>query len=106
MPLSNDIMYLFHIRPEAPGANFAGLDQANLLKDRLVQYGSYVSEIAASLNSCPEIVYSPIESLMLPWPWHRGRVVIGGEAAPPLSPHLPPSARQRPPRPLFLLRAA
>ena len=88
MPLSNDIMYLFHIRPEAPGANFAGLDQAHLLKDRLIQYGSYVSEIAASLNSCSEIVYSPIESLMLPWPWHRGRVVIGGDAAHTFAPHL------------------
>jgi 2-polyprenyl-6-methoxyphenol hydroxylase-like FAD-dependent oxidoreductase len=88
MPLSNDIMYLFHIRPEAPGANFAGLDQAHLLKDRLVQYGSYVSEIAASLNSCSEIVYSPIESLMLPRPWHRGRVVIGGDAAHTFAPHL------------------
>jgi 2-polyprenyl-6-methoxyphenol hydroxylase-like FAD-dependent oxidoreductase len=88
MPLSNDIMYLFHIRPEARDANFAGLDQAHLLKDRLVQYGSYVSEIAASLNSCSEIVYSPIESLMLPRPWHRGRVVIGGDAAHTFAPHL------------------
>jgi 2-polyprenyl-6-methoxyphenol hydroxylase-like FAD-dependent oxidoreductase len=88
MPLSNNTMYLFHIRPEAPGANFAGQDQAQLFKERLAQYGSYVADIAASLNSASDIVYSPIEPLMLPWPWYRGRVVIGGDAAHTVAPHL------------------
>jgi 2-polyprenyl-6-methoxyphenol hydroxylase-like FAD-dependent oxidoreductase len=88
MPLSHDIMYLFHIRAEAPGANIAEQDHAQLLKERLAQYGSYVAEIAAALNSDSEIVYSPIESLMLPWPWFRGRVVLGGDAAHTFAPHL------------------
>lgn len=88
MPLSNDIMYLFHIRPEAPGANFTGQDQAQLFRERLKQYGSYVAEIAASLTPASDIVYSPIEPLMLPWPWCRGRVVIGGDAAHTVAPHL------------------
>jgi len=88
MPLSGNTMYLFHIRPEAAGANFAGQDQAQLFKERLAQYGSYVADIAASLNSASDIVYSPIEPLMLPWPWHRGRVVIGGDAAHTVAPHL------------------
>jgi 2-polyprenyl-6-methoxyphenol hydroxylase-like FAD-dependent oxidoreductase len=81
-------MYLFHIRSEAAGANFAGQDQAKLFKERLAQYGGYVPEIAASLNSSSDIVYSPIEPLMLPWPWFRGRVVIGGDAAHTFAPHL------------------
>ena len=59
-----------------------------ILKERLAQYGSYVAEIAASLNSDSDIVYSPIEPLMLPWPWFRGRVVIGGDAAHTFAPHL------------------
>jgi 2-polyprenyl-6-methoxyphenol hydroxylase-like FAD-dependent oxidoreductase len=88
MPLSNDIMYLFHIRPEAPGADFTGQDQARLFKERLAQYGSYVADIAASLDAASDIVYSPIEPLLLPWPWHRGRVVIGGDAAHTVAPHL------------------
>jgi 2-polyprenyl-6-methoxyphenol hydroxylase-like FAD-dependent oxidoreductase len=88
MPLSNDIMYLFHIRPEAAGADFAGQDQARLFKERLAQYGGYVAEIAASLNHSSDIVYSPIEPLLLPWPWFRGRVVIGGDAAHTFAPHL------------------
>jgi 2-polyprenyl-6-methoxyphenol hydroxylase-like FAD-dependent oxidoreductase len=88
MPLSNDIMYLFHIRPEAAGANFAGQDLVQLFRERLKQYGSYVAEIAASLTPDSDIVYSPIEPLMLPWPWCRGRVAIGGDAAHTFAPHL------------------
>ena len=88
MPLSNGVMYLFHIRPEPAGADFAGQDLAPLFKERLAQYSSYVAEIAASLDSGSDIVYSPIEPLMLPWPWFRGRVVIGGDAAHTFAPHL------------------
>ena len=72
----------------AAGADFAGQDLAPLFKERLAQYGSYVAEIAASLDSDSDIVYSPIEPLMLPWPWFRGRVVIGGDAAHTVAPHL------------------
>ena len=88
MPLNDNLMYLFHIRPEAPDANFAPQDHAELFRQRLAQYGGYVAEISASLNSSSDIVYSPIEPLLLPWPWFRGRVVIGGDAAHTFAPHL------------------
>jgi len=88
MPLSNDLMYLFHIRPEAPDAVFAHADYPDLLRERLVQYGSYVAEIRASLDANSDIVYSPIEPMLLPWPWFRGRVVAGGDAAHVFPPHL------------------
>jgi 2-polyprenyl-6-methoxyphenol hydroxylase-like FAD-dependent oxidoreductase len=88
MPLADDLMYLFHIRPEAPGAVFERRDYPRLLQERLAPYGSYVAEIAASLNEHSDIVYSPIEPILVPWPWHRGRVVIGGDAAHTSPPHL------------------
>ncbi len=88
MPLADDLMYLFHIRPEAPDAVFEGEDFPRLLRERLAQYGSYVADIAASLDANSDIVYSPIEPMMLPWPWFRGRVVIGGDAAHVFPPHL------------------
>src|SRR5262249_62423767 len=92
MPLSNDLMYLFHIGPEAPDAVFAREDYPRLLRERLAQYGSYVAEISASLDASSDIVYSPIEPMLLPWPWFRGRVVIGGGGAPAFSPPPPPPA--------------
>jgi 2-polyprenyl-6-methoxyphenol hydroxylase-like FAD-dependent oxidoreductase len=88
MPLADELMYVFHIRPEQPGALYKREHCADLLKERLRQYGSYVGEIAASLGATSDIVYSPIEPFLLPWPWFRGRVVIGGDAAHTFAPHL------------------
>ena len=88
MPLNKELMYVFHIRPEAPDAWFPERDFAKLLKERLSQYGSYVAEIRASLDGSSDIVYSPMELLFLPWPWFRGRVAIGGDAAHTFPPHL------------------
>jgi 2-polyprenyl-6-methoxyphenol hydroxylase-like FAD-dependent oxidoreductase len=88
MPLADDLMYLFHIRPETPGEIFAVEDYPGLFKERLQQYGSYVADIRASLDDNSGIVYSPLEPMMLPWPWYRGRVVIGGDAAHVVPPHL------------------
>jgi 2-polyprenyl-6-methoxyphenol hydroxylase-like FAD-dependent oxidoreductase len=88
MPLNDSLMYLFHIRPEAPNAIFEREDYPRLLKERLMQYGSYVAEVRESLDANSDIVYSPIEPMMLPWPWFRGRVVVGGDAAHTFPPHL------------------
>jgi len=76
MPLNDSLMYLFHIRPEAPNAIFEREDYPRLLNERLMQYGSYVAEVRESLDANSDIVYSPIEPMMLPWPWFlraRGR---------------------------------
>ncbi len=88
MPLSDDLMYVFHIRPEALDAFFERADMVDLFKARLAQYGGYVAQVRESLNSESDIVYSPIEPMLLPWPWFRGRVVIGGDAAHSVPPHL------------------
>jgi 2-polyprenyl-6-methoxyphenol hydroxylase-like FAD-dependent oxidoreductase len=88
MPLSEHLMYVFHIRPESPDAFFERADMVDLFRSRLAQYGSYVAELRDALNEQSDIVYSPIEPMLLPWPWYHGRVVIGGDAAHTFPPHL------------------
>jgi 2-polyprenyl-6-methoxyphenol hydroxylase-like FAD-dependent oxidoreductase len=88
MPIGEDTMYLFNIRPEPDGVFFPKKDMARLWRERLAGFGSYVAEVRDQLNDKSDIVYSPIEPLLVPWPWHRGRVVIGGDAAHVVPPHL------------------
>jgi 2-polyprenyl-6-methoxyphenol hydroxylase-like FAD-dependent oxidoreductase len=63
-------------------------DFPDLFRERLAQYGSYLAELRNSLNKDSDIVYSPNEPLLLPWPWFRGRIAIGGDAAHTFPPHL------------------
>lgn len=88
IPISQDHMYLFNIRPEIPGRTHPPQEMHSLLKDRLTQFGSYVADIAASLTSESPIVYGALEPFIVPYPWHRGHIVIGGDAAHVVPPHL------------------
>src|SRR5262249_58008285 len=56
MPLADDLMYLFHIRPEAPDAVFDRRDYPDLLRQRLPQYGGQVPGIRASLDPRSDIL--------------------------------------------------
>ena len=59
-------MYVFHIRPEEPGAFFEKQHLAGLFHERLRGYGSYVAEVAASLTPASDIVYGAIEPMSPP----------------------------------------
>ena len=47
-----------------------------------------MAEVRDQLDENSDIVYSPLEPLLVPPPWHLGRVVIGGDAAHTCPPHL------------------
>ncbi|WP_299451459.1 FAD-dependent monooxygenase [uncultured Pigmentiphaga sp.] len=88
IPIGRDKMYLFNIRPENPSEHFPADAMHLLLKERLEQFGSYVMDIAKSLTPKSPIVYGALEPFIVPYPWHRGRVVMGGDAAHVVPPHL------------------
>jgi 2-polyprenyl-6-methoxyphenol hydroxylase-like FAD-dependent oxidoreductase len=88
MPLTRDRMYLFHICPEPVDTWYDPAQFLDLLRERTAGYGGIVAEIVASLTPDHEIVYSPLEPLMVPDPWYRGRVVIAGDAAHACPPHM------------------
>jgi 2-polyprenyl-6-methoxyphenol hydroxylase-like FAD-dependent oxidoreductase len=87
-PVSKDEMYMFLLETRrAPGwmtDERAPVELARLLEG----YGGALRDIRNGLNASSRIVFRPLEAFFLPAPWHRGNVVLIGDAAHPTSPQL------------------
>ena len=87
-PIRQDLMYMFLVSAE-PGNPWMPADQlATLMRERLTGFSGPIAELAGQIVESSAVVYKPMESLLLPKPWHRGRVLIIGDAAHATTPHL------------------
>jgi 2-polyprenyl-6-methoxyphenol hydroxylase-like FAD-dependent oxidoreductase len=88
-PVSKTEMYLF-VTEDRP--NNDRLDPATfpaILAGLLARFPApAVQAIKAQINDKSEIVYRPLEGLLLPKPWYQGRVVLIGDAVHATTPHL------------------
>lgn len=88
IPLSADLMYLLLVTHEAPDFYAAPDRMHELLLDRLREFGGFVERTKRHITPEAEIVYRPLEIVMLPPPWHQGRIILIGDAAHASTPHL------------------
>ena len=88
-PVSRDEMYMF-VTEDRPTNDY--IDPApfvSLLKAMIAPFAApIVRAIHDSLNDQSRIVYRPLEALLLPQPWSKGRVVLIGDAVHATTPHL------------------
>jgi 2-polyprenyl-6-methoxyphenol hydroxylase-like FAD-dependent oxidoreductase len=86
-PVSADEMYLFMLEsaPDNPWRPPESWPEA--LRDRLLCYGGLPRRLADQLDARARITYRPLETLMLPCPWHAGRIVLIGAAVHATTPH-------------------
>jgi len=94
-PLTEDTMYLLLVMRE-PGNPWIKKEHlASAFKDRLRPFGGRVGEIRDTVDFDPDlIVYRPLEAHFVQAPWHRGRVMLIGDAAHATTPHLGQGAAQ------------
>ena len=90
VPLAPDLMYILYI--EAVPADEVKMPDdrlAEIFRERLAEFGGPVAEIRDTyITDSSKVVVRPVESLLVPPPWHRGRVVLIGDAAHATSPHV------------------
>jgi 2-polyprenyl-6-methoxyphenol hydroxylase-like FAD-dependent oxidoreductase len=59
-----------------------------LMQERIQQFGGWIGELRPRITDPAKVVYKPMETVMVPAPWFRGRVVLIGDAAHSATPHL------------------
>lgn len=88
-PVSQDQMYLF-LTESRPTNDFVPDDQlAPALNALLCEFSAPVlSDARAKLGRDSLIVYRPLEALLMPEPWFKGRAILIGDAIHATTPHL------------------
>ncbi|SAL51785.1 monooxygenase, FAD-binding [Caballeronia udeis] len=88
VPVSEESMYLLLVTAEPGNPRMPDDRLHTLLRQRLSEYSGLVAELAEQVTDPKEVVYKPLETMMLPQPWHKGRVVLIGDAVHATVPHL------------------
>jgi len=88
-PVSRDEMYLFVTEDRPSNDRIDSSRFLSLLREMIAPFSAPLVKIVHdSLNEHSRIVYRPLEALLLPRPWSKGRVVLIGDAAHATTPHL------------------
>ena len=85
-PVSQSEMYIYLVQNVTGNPRLEPEHWPKVMHDLLGDFGGYIGEVRDTITDPARIVYRPVESLLLPKPWHRGRVVLIGDAvhtAPP-----------------------
>jgi 2-polyprenyl-6-methoxyphenol hydroxylase-like FAD-dependent oxidoreductase len=96
VPLAPDLMYMLTIEkpPERAPLRLPREGIAAVYRERLAPFGGPVAERRELIVDDDAVVYRPVENVVVPAPWHRGRTVLIGDAAHATSPHCGQGAAQ------------
>lgn len=87
IPLTRDSMYMFLTTSE-PGNPWMPPDRLDaLMRERLQGHRGLCADIRDRIRRPEDVVYRPLETILLPPPWYRGRIVLIGDAAHTTTPH-------------------
>jgi 2-polyprenyl-6-methoxyphenol hydroxylase-like FAD-dependent oxidoreductase len=88
IPLTKETMYLLLVTSEPEGVHYDPADFPEMLRERLSEFEGPLGDIRDNIKEGDDIVYSPLSEVLLPPPWHKGLVVLGGDAAHACTPHI------------------
>jgi 2-polyprenyl-6-methoxyphenol hydroxylase-like FAD-dependent oxidoreductase len=91
VPLSPDIMYMFITDgPYESIPKFAEGALADEMRKRLDGYAHIplIAELRDQITDSSKVVVRPFETILVPAPWHKGRVVLVGDSAHAMTAHI------------------
>ncbi|MEW2290910.1 FAD-dependent monooxygenase [Streptomyces sp. NPDC047841] len=80
-PTGENSMYAYLVEPATDRSGLAPEQQLEVIRELASHYHGPWDEIRVSLNDASKVNYTWFETHVLDAPWHRGRVVLIGDAA-------------------------
>ncbi len=88
-PVSASEMYLFVTEDRAENTHVDPLRFVPMLKDLLAPFPAPLMQaIRGQLDESSQVIYRPLEALLMPQPWSVGRVVLIGDTVHATTPHM------------------
>jgi 2-polyprenyl-6-methoxyphenol hydroxylase-like FAD-dependent oxidoreductase len=88
-PHARDDMFLFLVQPITGSERLPADRLHEILQEQLTDFdGPVMLHVRQNVTDPRRVDYRPMDSFLLPPPWHRGRAVVIGDAAHTTTPHL------------------
>jgi 2-polyprenyl-6-methoxyphenol hydroxylase-like FAD-dependent oxidoreductase len=88
-PVSDTEIYLYVTEDRVENVHIDPARFVTMLKDLLAPFDAPVlQDVRDRLDATSQIIYRPLEGLLLPRPWNKGRVVLIGDTVHATTPHL------------------
>nr|CDQ34042.1 3-hydroxybenzoate 6-hydroxylase 1 [Virgibacillus halodenitrificans] len=87
-PLSDELMYLFMLSEEPDDFRLEPARACAMMHERAIHAAPQIRKLMDNVTESAEVVAKPLEVVFLEDEWHRGRVVLLGDAIHASTPHL------------------
>lgn len=81
MPISQERLYIFGTIAQPPGTWFDPARWPETMRAGFTEFGGPVRPFLDEISADSEVLYTAVEEVVMPLPWHQGRVVLIGDAA-------------------------
>lgn len=81
MPISDDKLYIFGTVSEPAGHWYPRETWPEQMRARFAEFGGPARQFLDQLSADSEVLYTAVEEVQAPLPWHAGRVLLIGDAA-------------------------
>jgi 2-polyprenyl-6-methoxyphenol hydroxylase-like FAD-dependent oxidoreductase len=88
VPMGPDLIYMFLTTPEPGNPRYSREGLAAAMRGKTAQCAPAIRQLAEQITDDDGVVYRPLDVLLVEGAWHRGRVVLLGDAVHATTPHL------------------
>jgi 2-polyprenyl-6-methoxyphenol hydroxylase-like FAD-dependent oxidoreductase len=87
-PVSDKQMYIYLVQNLPAFVRISDAELPAVMREQLADFGGIIGALRDTIVNPNDIVYRPVNSSLLPPPWHKGRAILIGDAAHATTPHM------------------